>query len=1018
MKKRTLAIASAAATLAVCGSIIAGSTYALFTSRDDVNIAVTSGKVSVSAQVVDWDNAKDNPDNKTTFVTSTSLDGADGALVTPVLNGNEVALTGMAPGDKVEFDIRVENKSTIPVKYRTKVECADGEKLMSGLKFELGELNFKGYKSYASAWETLEAGAGNGTVHASIELPEVMDETFMGLAASITYSVEAVQGNANVDGAEEFELLPYAAVTDAQDYFNVLELYSEAQAPAEIILMNDIEANIEWAENTLMGYRFDEDLILDFNGHTLTTNAKLMATANMTLKNGYLFMTTAMGTGGLDVSIDGVLNVENMEYTCVSDNTCIVATRTADVNIKNSKLHGTWYAVSTNASADLNSQNNITIENSELTASYCGILFNVPGNLVLKNTSVSGGEQAVFVRCGDAVIDGCEFTQTMAYGGKYDDKFWASGNEAPYGALVIGNRSKSAYRTAANVTVTNTTLKNHETAYGVYMYGNPEEGLGAALTYDAASDIGRLVQGDNGANTSVNCADFITVRTGEELKNAVAELKEQSKSAVIVLANDIELAQELYIDKHTANLVIDGKGHKIGAAENFGWHIQGQYNLVKFNQTQNNITLKNVTLEHGALEQTAGSYHTLDIYACPDVLLDNVKLVRNFIAVKGGAALVLNGAKVAANNLSVEIGGNAWYGANVDGKNGEASLTLTGNCNFTDADGLVYRMAVSCENGGKLVCAGVAEEGLSGGYSVNADGALEAAYIATANGWEIYNDGGLFVFSNAVNGGYNFNGVTVALMKDVDLNNIAFTPIAKTSALAFAGIFDGNGKTISNLFVANEGDTSAGLFGNVSRGTVKNFKLVNVKITNTSTSSSGATGAVVGNMYPTGNILGVEVSNVDISGHRWIGGILGGGYGVVTDCSVSGGKITATPNLIAGQTDKYDNGDKVGGIVGMMNGDSCNVSGCTASDLIIKAYRDVGGISGIMFQGSVPYFKNNTANNLTVILNKTLVCYEQVNGEWAVVASVNAGEIIGRFTMNSSLMDASNVATGCTVVTD
>ena len=47
--KKTNVLLSAIATIVVCVCIIAGSTYAIFTSSDDVNVAATSGTVKVEA---------------------------------------------------------------------------------------------------------------------------------------------------------------------------------------------------------------------------------------------------------------------------------------------------------------------------------------------------------------------------------------------------------------------------------------------------------------------------------------------------------------------------------------------------------------------------------------------------------------------------------------------------------------------------------------------------------------------------------------------------------------------------------------------------------------------------------------------------------------------------------------------------------------------------------------------------------------------------------------------------------
>ena len=52
MKKKVLL--SAVVTIALCLCLIAGSTFALFTSKSETNIAVTAGNVDVTASVKDF----------------------------------------------------------------------------------------------------------------------------------------------------------------------------------------------------------------------------------------------------------------------------------------------------------------------------------------------------------------------------------------------------------------------------------------------------------------------------------------------------------------------------------------------------------------------------------------------------------------------------------------------------------------------------------------------------------------------------------------------------------------------------------------------------------------------------------------------------------------------------------------------------------------------------------------------------------------------------------------------------
>ena len=120
----------------------------------------------------------------------------------------------------------------------------------------------------------------------------------------------------------------------------------------------------------------------------------------------------------------------------------------------------------------------------------------------------------------------------------------------------------------------------------------------------------------------------------------------------------------------------------------------------------------------------------------------------------------------------------------------------------------------------------------------------ESNYIIVAPGvrqfvdneYEIYAKEGLDWLAKTVNGRNSLSGKTVKLAADLDMTGIDYVPAGNTIAsypsTAFAGVFDGQGHTISNLSVASHtGEYSAaGLFGAIT-GTVMNVKLANVNIT-------------------------------------------------------------------------------------------------------------------------------------------------------------------------------------------
>ena len=251
-------------------------------------------------------------------------------------------------------------------------------------------------------------------------------------------------------------------------------------------------------------------------------------------------------------------------------------------------------------------------------------------------------------------------------------------------------------------------------------------------------------------------------------------------------------------------------------------------------------------------------------------------------------------------------------------------------------------------------------------------------------------------FATAVNNGNTFSGINVALGSDIDLSGVAWTPIG-TSTNAFKGTFNGNGHTINNLEISGlDKSIIAGLFGELN-GTVKDLAIDNAKISHVS-DGSGGIGVVAGSIFNTGLIENVTVSNAEITGNRWTGGIVGYMYGSIKNCKVSNIELTVTPDNLS---DKFDNGDKVGGIVGLSPKDNGGtISGNHAENVTIKGYRDLGGIAGA---ANASALTGNTASNITITV-------DQVNG-WYGDETANAGILLGRNLDNSSL-DGSNTESG------
>ena len=131
-----------------------------------------------------------------------------------------------------------------------------------------------------------------------------------------------------------------------------------------------------------------------------------------------------------------------------------------------------------------------------------------------------------------------------------------------------------------------------------------------------------------------------------------------------------------------------------------------------------------------------------------------------------------------------------------------------------------------------------------------------------------------------------------------------FVPIG-TLGTRFMGIFNGNGKVISNLSINRSSEDYVGLFGCVgSSGVVENLGLAGDSVT----------------------------------GRQWVGGLAGLSFGTVSGCYATGA-VTATGT------------EAVGGLVGYnQNG---LVSGCYATGPVMGANYYGGGLVGVNHSGTV-----------------------------------------------------------------
>ncbi len=187
---------------------------------------------------------------------------------------------------------------------------------------------------------------------------------------------------------------------------------------------------------------------------------------------------------------------------------------------------------------------------------------------------------------------------------------------------------------------------------------------------------------------------------------------------------------------------------------------------------------------------------------------------------------------------------------------------------------------------------------LRGGSAGTADTASLNGSGTEADPWKISTAEDLMNLAAIVNGGESCAGKTVRLTKDVDLSSVcggdvSWEPIGRAWDITFDGVFDGDGHSITGLFISGSSDY-AGLFGHVT-GTVRKL-----------------------------NVSG------SVSGGNYVGGIAGCCYGSLENCSFSG--------TVSG-------GDYVGGAVGCAAKDSKIIS-CSSSASVGGFGTGIGGIVG------------------------------------------------------------------------
>ena len=200
--------------------------------------------------------------------------------------------------------------------------------------------------------------------------------------------------------------------------------------------------------------------------------------------------------------------------------------------------------------------------------------------------------------------------------------------------------------------------------------------------------------------------------------------------------------------------------------------------------------------------------------------------------------------------------------------------------------------------------------------------------------------------------------------KSQNLEEKSWVPIGNRNIIKYRGTFDGNGKTITNLYI-NASQTSQnnmGLFGYTYQSTIKNLTFENANVTNTQSN----TGILVGKAGYGSTLQNIKISKTcQIKGGNYTGGIAGeldgNAYNCVNYATVQGtqyigglfGDYSRTGNSITACAN-YGNvtasSQRVGGLVGDFS--SGTIQDC-ANYGNVKGANSVAGMAGFVDKGKI-----------------------------------------------------------------
>ena len=913
-KNSKRALLSSVLSLAVCGSMLVGTTFAWFTdSVSSVNNVIKAGNLDVELYY------------KTTKMNDYDTVNKDTNVFTDTL---------WEPGHAEVVNLKVENAGTLALKYQLGIEVA-GE--VAGTREDGSTFNLSDYiyyaivdgeQAYESSAKAVKAAEDSATATAlktaynyAGTLTEKDDYNELTM---IVYMPTWVNNEANYKTGTEVPSINLGINVVATQYtyeedsfgpdYDENAIFCDVLATPETI--DDILADVD--EGTIIGLAegYYDEIILTQNGLTLVAASSdttvgfvnLNAKDNVTLDN-------------LTFDENGAKATYTFKTGNKQDATGYVANVTGDTNspkaadnvvIKNCTFTNTSGVVS--AAADsyapiyFNESGAATERASDITVKNCTFACNAQNYIVLNYLSE-----------GEVVI------ADNTFGG---DNYGTAHNTI------------NATANAANWTITGNTFNNwnvEKTAIGSSKQGSNKVSwtiVGNEFNNENNAVVLALKTSYNSDNSVVTVSDNTVLGDNGQIvptdKNAEDETvyaghKIQLNEGVVIAADNVQLKDAISADTTTFIKLSAGEYTLPSLANKEGLTIVGAEGTVIGGENAEkgfggnfgkDTTIKNITFS-GTTNGVRSSY------------------------AKGG-------------NTTFEdctFSGDSTYGFHIDQSNG-ATFTFN-NCIFVGFNAFASDLVSVTFNNCTFLSNGYYGHTniWSKGYFNNCTWGDNTSVGIRGDNAHLYFDGveesyhhefigsaeSLVAFAESVNkGGDNWDGQKILLVSDIDLAGIDWEPIGQTGSTQFNGIFDGQNHTIKNLNVDNsdktDKHTSSGLFG---------WAEANVTIQN------------------------VNIDGATVKGNHNVAVIVGYTYsGKISNCHVSNATVICT------HANDDACGDKAGVIAGYAGNES-RFTNCSASDSKVTAGRDAGQLIGTGYSVSV---QDCTATNVTVSAHENNTC--------------------------------------------